>query len=157
MCRFGTLFIYTEEITCHQISELSRPLFQTHSTSKPKSKMLDVIQELSLSSSAEAELMLANHIKVNGGDANAGDVVSCTFKGEKVIGELLLSVVVHEAGAETRCSLISAWTKVAQTSPAWPSFSVSEDKVLKVPMDALTSVHTYSMAMDRTTCLVYDP
>ena len=119
--------------------------------------MLDVIQELNLSPSGEAEFMLANHIKVNGGDANAGGVVSCTFKGEKVIGELLLSVVVLEAGAETRCSLISAWTKVAQTCPAWPSFSVSEDKVLNVPMDALTSVHTYSMAMDRTTCLVYDP
>ena len=119
--------------------------------------MLDVIQELNLSSSGEAEFMLANHIKVNGGDANAGDVVSCTFKGEKVIGELLLSVAVQEAGAETRCSLISMWAKAAHACPAWPSFFVSEDNVIKVPMGDVTSVHTYSMALDRTTCLVYDP
>ena len=76
--------------------------------------------------------------------------------GEKVFGELLLSVVVLEAGAETRCSLISMWTKVAHACLAWPSFLVSDDNVIKVPMDGVASVHTYSMALDRTTCLVYD-
>ena len=118
--------------------------------------MLQVIRELNLGSSGEAEFLLANHLKVHGGDANAGDVVSCTLRSEKVFGELLLSVIVREAGAEQRCSLISLWTNVASSCPAWPSFLVSEDNVIKVPMDDVASVHTYSMALDRTTCSVYD-
>ena len=118
--------------------------------------MLDVLREMCPDSGGDAELMLANHIKVNGGAANAGDVVSCTLRGEKVMGELLVSVVVTETGAETPYSFISMWTMAADDL-AWPYFLVSDDQVIKVPMAHVKIVHTYSMASDRTTCLVYDP
>ena len=100
--------------------------------------------------------MLAHNIKVVGGAANAGDVVSFTLKGEKKVGELLVNVVVVQHGTETPYSIISMW-QLAAYHHAWPSFVVSEHQILKVPMGDVEAVHIHSMALDRKTCLVYDP
>ena len=106
-----------EEIACHQIWELGKPLFHSFSTSKPKGLMLDVLREVFPDYVGDAPIMLANHIKVNGGTANAGDVVSCMLSGEQAIGNLLLSAVVVETGAERSYSIISMW-QMAADDPA---------------------------------------
>ena len=143
-----------EEITCHQIWELGKPLLHTFQTSKPRGPMLDVIREMF--PHGDASFMLAHNIKVDGGAANAGDVVSFTLRGEKKVGELLVNVVVVEHGTETPLSIISMW-QLAADHQAWPSFVVSEHQILKVPIEQVEAVHIYSMALDRTTCIVYDP
>ena len=146
-----------EEVTCHQLWELGKPLLQTYTTSRPKGKMLDILRELFPDASGEASFMLANSIKINGGAANAGDVVSCVIDGRhRELGELLLSVSVTEGASETLYSVISLWGLVA-ADDAWPKFAVSDGRVAKVPLKSLCTVHTYSMSLDRKTCLVYDP
>ena len=146
-----------EEITCHQLWELGKPLLDTFSTAKPKGKMLDVLREVFPEVQDNASFILVNNIKVNGGAASAGDVVSCIFDDCKGLGELLLSVVVTDCrGSETPCSIISLWD-IAVEHPTWPTFAVSESRVIKLHIDRVDTVHTYSMSLDRKTCMVYDP
>jgi hypothetical protein len=144
-----------EEVTCHQLWELGKPLLQRLATYKPKGKMLDVLRE-AFPGVSDAAFMLANSIKVDGGAANAGDVVSCIVGGSRGIGELLMSVVVTEGGSETAYSIVSLWD-LAEEHPAWPTLAVSESRVVKLLMDCLDKVHTYSMSLDRKTCVVHDP
>lgn len=144
-----------EEITCHQLWELGKPLLQRFTTCKPKGKMLDVLRELFPGVSGDA-FMLANSIKVDGGAANAGDVVSCIIGDSRGIGELLMSVVVTEGASESPYSMVSLWD-FAEEHPAWPILAVSENRVVKLHVDCLTKVHTYSMSLDRKTCVVHDP
>ena len=54
--------------------------------------MLDVLREI-FPGMQHASFSLVNDIKVHGGAANAGDVVTCSFNNCMVIGELLLGVV----------------------------------------------------------------
>ena len=79
--------------------------------------MLDVARVVFPDYAGDAPIMLANHIKVNGWTANAGDVVSCMLSGEQAIGNLLLSAVVVETGAERSYSIISMW-QMAADDPA---------------------------------------
>ena len=73
-----------------------------------------------------------------------------------VIGELLLGVVVTEGRSDTPNSLVSLWEPLVE-HPRWPSFSVSENRVVKLQLDSVICVHFYSMPLDQKTCLVYDP
>jgi hypothetical protein len=145
-----------EEITCHQLWELGKPLLNTFSTSKPRPKMLDVLREVFPGVQHDASFSLVNDIKVHGGAANVGDVVTCTFDNNSVLGELVLGVVVTEGGSDTNYSLVSLWEPLAD-HPRWPSFTVSENRVVKLQLDSVSQVHVYSMSLDRKTCLVYDP
>ena len=87
-----------EEITCHQLWELGKPLLHTFKTAQPRPKMLDVLREIFPALQHDASFSLVNDIKVHGGAANVGDVVTCTFDNCMVLGELLLGVVVTEWG-----------------------------------------------------------
>ena len=87
-----------EEITCHQIWELGKPILSTFNTAKPSRRMVDVLREVFPATTGDASFMIANDMKVNGGAANAGDVVSCNFEGEEIVGELMLGVVVSDLG-----------------------------------------------------------
>ena len=104
----------------------------------------------------DASYSLVNDIKVHGGAADVGDVVTCAFDNDSVLGELVLSVVVTEGGSDTNYSLVSLWEPLAD-HPRWPSFTVSENRVVKLQLDSVSCVHVYSMSLDRKTCLVYDP
>ena len=117
--------------------------------------MLDVLREI-FAGMQHASFSLVNDIKVHGGAANAGDVVTCSFNNCMVIGELLLGVVVTEGGSDTPYALVSLWEPLVE-HPRWPSFSVSENRVVKLQLDSVSCAHVYSMSLDRKTCLVYDP
>ncbi len=144
-----------EEITCHQLWELGKPFLNTFKTSKPRPKMLDVLRELFPGVQHDATFSLVNDIKVHGGAANAGDVVTCSFDNCMVLGELLLGVVVTEGGSDTKYSLVSLWEPLVE-HPRWPTFTVSENRVVKLQLNSVSCVHVYSMSLDRKTCLVYD-
>ena len=118
--------------------------------------MVDVLRETFPDARHDASFQLINGIKVNYGEANAGDVVSCIINDCRYLGELLLSVVITDRGSDTTCSLIAIWD-IQSEHPVWPTFAVSDRRVVKVPLDCLDFVHTYSMSLDRKTCLVFDP
>ena len=52
--------------------------------------------------------------------------------------------------------MVAVWDIVTEHA-TWPTLSVSEHRVLKLHASRVHGVHTYSMALDRTTCVVYDP
>ena len=142
-----------EEVTCHQLWELDRPLLEEYATVKPRGKIKDVLKEVF---PGATDTWLVRDIAVHGGFANVGDVVTCLLDDSKVLGELLLSVLVSEQGVEVPYSLVAVWD-VASEHPSWPTFSVSEHNVLKLHASRVDGVHTYSMSLDRKTCVVYDP
>jgi len=145
-----------EEITCHQLWELGKPLLHKFSTSKPRPKMLDVLREVFPGMQHDASFSLVNDIKVHGGATNAGDVVTCNIDNCMVLGELLLGVVVTERGSDTNYALVSLWEPLVE-HPCWPTFAVSGNRVAKLQLASVSCVHVYSMSLDRKTCLVYDP
>ena len=118
--------------------------------------MLDVLRELFPGVQHDASFSLVNDIKVHGGATNVGYVVTCKFDNCMVLGELLLSVVVTEGGSDTNYSLVSLWEPLVE-HPRWPTFTVAENRVVKLQLDSVSCVHVYSMSLDRKTCLVYDP
>ncbi len=141
-----------EEITCHQLWELGKPLLHTFSTSQPKGRMLAVLRELFPEVAGEQDFRLANGLKVDGGEANAGDVVSFTFEEQRAFGELLATVVV----SGDPFAIIALW-EVSMEHPAWPTLAVSENRVIQLPLASMDKVHLYSMAQNGQTCVVHDP
>jgi len=144
-----------EEITCHQLWELGKPLLRTFATSQPRGKIFDVLLELFPCVPTTATFTLVNDIKVDGGAANAGDVVSFFFDGRRCFGELLLGVVVTVGDTVYVNSVISLWDLATECAD-WPTFFVREGRVVKLPLDSLESVHTYSMSTDGQTCMICD-
>ncbi len=59
-----------EEITCHQIWELGKPLLHTFKTSNPRPKMVDVSREIFPEIQHDASFSLVIDIKVQGGAAH---------------------------------------------------------------------------------------
>ena len=143
-----------EEVTCHQLWELDRPLLDAYSTVKPTGKMRDVLHEVF--PEAAGDMWLVRDIAVHGGVANVGDVVTCLLDDSKVLGELLLSVVISEQGSEVAYSVVAVWD-LAVDHPSWPTFNVSESNLVKLNVSRVDCVHTYSMSLDRKSCVVYDP
>ena len=118
--------------------------------------MLDVLREIFPGMQHDASFLLVNDIKVHGCAANVGDVVTCKFDNCTVLGELLLGVVVTQGGSDTNFSLVSLCEPLVK-HPRWPTFAVSDNRVVKLQLDSVSCVHAYSMSLDRKTCLVYDP
>ena len=142
-----------EEVTCHQLWELDRPLLEAYNTVKPSRSMKDVLQEVFPEAGG---FWLVRDIAVHGGVANVGDVVTCILDDRRVLGELLLSVIVSDKGSEVPCSIVALW-EIAVQHPSWPTYNVSERRVVKLHVSRVACVHTYSMSLDRKTCMVYAP
>ena len=61
----------------------------------------------------------------------------------------------RRGGSDTNYSLVSLWEPLVE-HPHWPTFTVAENRVVKLQLDSVSCVHVYSMSLDRKTCLVYD-
>jgi len=144
-----------EDITCHQIWENSLPFFLAFSTSHPKGKMFYALREL-FPGVADEAFTLHNHLKCNGGQASAGDVVSCLVEGKIEIGELLMTVGVVEGSVATLWSILSLWKPRHTDEVAWATYWV-DDHVVKVHTKNIDTVCTYRMCDDRQSCAVHLP
>ena len=145
-----------EDITCHQLWENRSPWFSSCSTSRPKGKALYGLREI-FPGIADERFTLHNQIKCNGGQADAGDVVSFLFEGSMEICELLVTVGVSEGSVATLWSIISLWRHQSNESDmSWWTFLVS-DNVVKVATRHVDTVCTYRMSDDRQSCVVHLP
>ena len=139
-----------EEITCHQIWENKVPFFLACSTAYPKKSMLPGLRELF---PGVAELTLHNRVKCNGGQASAGDVVSCLVEGTIEIGKLLMTVGVENE----LVSVFSLWERSnMDTDMTWMTLFV-KDNVVKVQTKNIDTVCTYRMSGDGNSCVVHLP
>ena len=141
-----------EEITCHQIWENQLAFFLAFSTSYPRKNMLPGLREL-FPGVADKAFTLHNHIKCNGGEASAGDVVSCLVDGTVEIGELLMTV-----GVEAELwSVFSFWEHSNMDADmTWATYLV-KDNVVKVQTKDIDTVCIYRMSGDGNSCVVHLP
>ena len=94
-----------------------------------------------------------------GGRASRGDVVSFFESGAMCVGELLVALGVdHGNDNSTMYCIIALWRFLSRNQ-RWANFATENgDKIVKIRTDdSLRGVHTYRMAPDGNSCLVYLP
>lgn len=146
-----------EEVTCHQLYELSQPFFMMCKTAKPRGNLMHVLREL-FPGTSDDQFVLLNDITCNGGAAHAGDVVSCLNDGSLMLGELLVNVGIVASDKSVAYSLISVW----QPDPAYNDtfsgkFIVSRENVVKVETKFIDTVFTYRKSEDGKSAVVLFP
>ena len=147
-----------EEITCHQLWELSEPFFGVCNSARALGKILIPLRELFPDVDA-GNISILNSISGNGGAINAGDVVSCIVGGHAQLGELMVAVGVRRhAGVYESYCIVSLWQPDPTSADVvWPKYAVSRENVIAVPLQHLDTVFTYRMSADLTSCVVYMP
>ena len=142
-----------EDITSHQMWQLSQTFYFATKSAKPTKRMLMILQDIFPCVDAK-QLTIVSNISVNGGKAMHGDVVAFFQNNEMHVGELLVSVGVNNT-AQT-FSFIAKWQQV-KLDVSWLSCVVSDDDVCKIPTNCLDSVLVYHMSSDRKECAVHLP
>ena len=148
-----------EEVTCHQIWELSQPFFMACSSAPARGKLLIPLKEIY--GSDVGDIVVLNGIRCNGGRCSSGDVVSFLFDGRLQLGELLVTVGINTSTCKIVESCIAVWQPIAGSAShdnSWCNYTVSGDNVIKV--DTTTSIDTvltYRMSDDKKKCAVFFP
>ena len=83
-----------EEITCHSLFELSQPFWGCCQSAKARGAILIPLREM-LPEVIDEKLTILNAVNGNGGNINAGDVVSCILNGSMHLGQLMLAVGIQ--------------------------------------------------------------
>lgn len=144
-----------EEITCHSLFELSQPFWGCCKAAKARGAILIPLREL-FPGVYDDNFTMLNSVSGNGGNINAGDVVSCIFNGHMHIGQLLVAVGIQPAC--TAFAIVSLWQRHPDCKDAiWSNYLVSRDNVVKLPLEHLDTVFTHAMSADRSSCVVYMP
>ena len=144
-----------EEVTCHQCWELKLPFFLAYDMSTPRGdRQLAPLREL-FPHVPNDGFTLVSHLKVNGGQASAGDVVSALHDGTMIVGELLLSVGVDD----TLFSFVSTWQLVDEDAPdaGWSKYRVRDDVYVRLPTSSLDTVFTYAKSSDGSIAHLFLP
>ena len=145
-----------EEITCHQLWELSEPFWGVCNTAEARGTILIPLKEMFPGVSDDCFTTL-NGVNGNGGSINSGDVVSCVHLGI-ALGELLVAVGVRRANLYEAYCIISLWQLHPESADVvWPMYVVSRDNIIVVPLQHLDTVFTYRMSADRSSCVVHMP
>ena len=145
-----------EEITCHQLWELSEPFWGVCNTAEARGTILIPLKEMFPGVSDDCFTIL-NGVNGNGGSINSGDVASCVHLGI-ALGELLVAVGVRRANLYEAYCIISLWQLHPESADVvWPMYVVSRDNFIVVPLQHLDTVFTYRMSADRSSCVVYMP
>ena len=135
-----------------------------HSTSNPKGVVVHALQELFPDVPTDC-LTLHSAIKCNGGQANAGDVVSFWNRHDELkVGELLQTVGVQQRGEPKLYCLVAQWSQlptdeVDRGFKDTAVFKVSDEHRVKIDAEYLDMVFIFSMASDKqgcTICLPYE-
>ena len=145
-----------EDITCHGIWELSKPFFQTCTTSIPRSRVLQTLLEL-FPNAAGSDVTIHTDITLNGGVAKNGDVISYEFDGSVHIGELIQTVGIDDGGNRVLLSFVTMWQLAADTGERdYRKYTVTSNNV-RVPTAKLGTCFTYRMSNDLLSAMVCVP
>ena len=148
-----------EEITCHQVWQLSLPFMQTCHISKPRGLILIPLREAFPGiDDLENNMCLCSQINCNGGSCSPGDVVTFLKDGIQV-GQLLVSVALKKTDGWVTETIIARW-KLQDTLRAgakWATYAITGDDVVKVPTSCIDTVCTWALAADKASCRVYLP
>jgi len=143
-----------EEITCHQVWELTQPFMNASSIGVPRGLMLIPLREM-FPGVADNQFKTLSAISCNGGACSPGDIVSFVYQGRLQVGQLLMTVAVDDQAE----SLIARWTAVGQLQAKshWAKFRVAGNDVQKVPSACIDTVFIWKLDTDQNHSLVYLP
>jgi len=148
-----------EEITCHQLWELSERFFGVCKLAKARGTITIPLMEMFPGTTAD-DFTVLNGVNGNGGSIDAGDVVSCFHDGRSQLGRLLVALGVQRASVYESHAIIAVWQpqpESAAVDVSWPMYAVSHDNVIVVPLEQLDTVFIHRMSVDQSTCRVYMP
>lgn len=145
-----------EEITCHQVWQLSLPFLQACSTGTARGRVLIPLGEI-YPGVHQNHFTILSAIDCNGGSCSPGDVITFLQDGEVRIGQLLLSVGVK--GRDHSDSFIARWKRAGPLSVGskWCTYNISGDDVIKVRTECIDTVLLWQLAADAASCAVYLP
>jgi len=142
-----------EEVTCHNMWELSDKFWHAFSTSKPSRQQTWWLQDMF--PGVGDGFTLHNEVSMNG-LVTVGDVIVFELDDELRIGEMFLNIgLAHDA---SMWSIVSVWEEHPPTvpNPDCINFTV-RDEIIKIPtINVITSL-THRMSADRTSCVVILP
>lgn len=143
-----------EDITSHQLWELSRPVFRSGGMTRPSGLALTALREL-FPTTPPSTFEVHTKIKCNGGSCSPGDVVAVAMDDGIHVGELIITVGFGDASL---VSIVSLWESMGDMDEiGWKQHMVSESHVVKVSAESLDTVLLYNMSKERVSCLVYLP
>lgn len=146
-----------EEITCHQLWELSQPFFGACKIANLRGIITIPLLEMFPGTSAE-DFTVLNGLSGNGGSIDAGDVVSCIHNGTLQLGQLIVAVGLKRAHVHESHAVLALWEPAtADNDVAWPMFKVSGDNIAVVPLAHVDTVFVYRLSTDMDYCRVYMP
>jgi hypothetical protein len=141
-----------EEMTCHNLWELSDKHWTAYTTSKPNRKQQWWLDELF--PNKKAEFTLHNEVYIQS-YLTRGDIVTFKFQGRTRIGQLLVSVGLDYGDNTEMVSFVSVWDHQIK-SPGFATCAVKDNSVQIPTTDLVTSL-LYRMAADRTSCVAVLP
>ena len=144
-----------EEVTCHNMWELSDKFWHAFSTAKPTRKQQWWLRDIFAHEPAEAQFTLHTEVSKTHGCINRGDVVVFVHDGKLAVGELQVNVGIT-VGAESRMvSIVAAWEH-DQLNADFIKCQVKNESA-QIPTTSLVAALTYHMSNDRSSCVVAIP
>ena len=146
-----------EEITCHQVWQLSLPFMQTCETATPRGLILIALRE-AFPGINDDDFVLCSRINCNGGSCSPGDVVTFLKDGIQV-GQLLVSVAFKNNDGWVTETIIARWKlkDKLRAGATWATYTITGDDVVKVPTSSIDTVLIWALANDKASCSVYLP
>ena len=116
-----------EDITCHQLHEMSQPFFCVCKSAQARGTILIPLREM-FPGVEDNCFTILNGLSGNGGGINAADVVSFIADGRMQLGELMVAVGISRGSVYDSHAIISMWSPHPESADvAWPKYVVSRD------------------------------
>jgi hypothetical protein len=147
-----------EDVTCHQLWELSEPFMHGKAGSRPSARSLLVLEDLFPNAAADAFTLHAS-IAIKNGLAKKGDVVLFSLDGHLEVGEVLMTIGVKGSDAMSLSCIISHWETTASAATDDPCYRIFlvQDKAVQVDSSCLECATVHNVAKNGKHCVVHIP
>ena len=145
-----------QDVTSHQIWELQQSFFLAAETTEIiKTKMLrDAVQDM-LPGVHLKDISVITQVACVGGRAMRNDVVSFIYDGVMCVGEMLLTIGIHDNNCSSY-SIIALWRFKSKNGSWLDFYTDGGETIMAIATDeSLRGVHIHRMARDRQTCSVH--
>jgi uncharacterized ferredoxin-like protein len=112
-----------QDVTCHQLRELSEPFMHGKAGSRPSARSLLALEDLFPNAAADP-FTLHVSTAIKNGVAKKGDVVLFSLDGHLEVGEVLMTIGVKGSDAMSLSCIISCWETLASAATDDPWYQI---------------------------------
>ena len=142
-----------EEVTCHNMWELSSKQWHAFSTYQPSRRQQWWLETIFPDEPKDVRFTLHSEVHANG-YITRGDIVTFMSNGEMCIGELQANVGLATDASARMVSIVSKWDHDRREEHT--NCMVNDESIL-IPTTDIICPLTYHMSADRKTCVVVMP